>query len=223
MFDIGFWELSLIAVIALLILGPDRLPRVARTAGLWIGKMKKMVADVKSNIDEELRVEELNALKQAGEDLKEGLSSTQKEMTDVGTEFKSSIEKASVEAEDVDLVSAIRESAPKPGASPKSETEPSATVGPVQAESVGTEKKAGKKTKRKTKKKAAAGADAKTGLNKPTARKSTAGVNPKEKKGATQKPRSKKTPAQKTNEQSASKKPTQDQPIPDQNPQDQSV
>ena len=43
MFDIGFWELSLIAVIALLILGPERLPRAARELGLWVGKSKKMV------------------------------------------------------------------------------------------------------------------------------------------------------------------------------------
>ena len=69
MFDIGFWELSLIAVIALLILGPERLPRAARQAGLWAGKVRKMVSEVKSNINEELRMEELNALKKAARQL----------------------------------------------------------------------------------------------------------------------------------------------------------
>ena len=119
MFDIGFWELSLIAVIGLLILGPERLPRVARTAGLWVGKMKKMVADVKSNIDEELRMEELNALKQAGENLKDDLESTQKELREAGNVFHSSIEEVSTAAEgitkdtEVDVVAAINESAPK--------------------------------------------------------------------------------------------------------------
>ena len=63
MFDIGFWELGLIAVIALMILGPERLPLVARKAGMWVGKMKSMVNEVKTNINEELRVEELSTLK----------------------------------------------------------------------------------------------------------------------------------------------------------------
>ncbi len=112
MFDIGFWELSLIAVIALLILGPERLPRAARQAGLWAGKLKRMVNDVKSNINEELRMEELNALKQAGQELKNDLQSTQKELGSVQHEIKRSVEEISKEAESVDLVSAINESNP---------------------------------------------------------------------------------------------------------------
>lgn len=197
MFDIGFWELSLIAVIALLILGPERLPRVARTAGLWVGKMKKMVADVKSNIDEELRMEELNTLKQAGADLKEGLSSTQKELTDVGSEFKSTIEKASIETEDVDLVSAINESAPKAEVTSENALIPNATAAPAQAKSDDTGKKTNKKkTKRKAKKKADAGEATKTG-----AKKSTTDVKAKVKKGEQPKTRSSKIPAPKTNGQ----------------------
>lgn len=112
MFDIGFWELSLIAVIALLILGPERLPRAARQAGLWAGKMKRMVNDVKSNINEELRMEELNALKQAGQELKNDLQSTQKELGSVQHEIKQSVDEISKEAESVDIVSAINESSP---------------------------------------------------------------------------------------------------------------
>lgn len=59
MFDVGFWELMFIGVIALLVLGPERLPRVARTAGLWLGKARHMLATVKSDIDRELAAEEL--------------------------------------------------------------------------------------------------------------------------------------------------------------------
>ena len=59
MFDIGFWELCLIAVVALLILGPERLPVAARTAGLWIGKARRMIGDVKSEIDRELQLDEV--------------------------------------------------------------------------------------------------------------------------------------------------------------------
>jgi len=59
MFDIGFWELCLIAVVALLILGPERLPVAARTAGLWIGKARRMIGNVKSEIDRELQLDEV--------------------------------------------------------------------------------------------------------------------------------------------------------------------
>lgn len=59
MFDIGFQELVLIGVVALLVFGPERLPRVAREAGLWLRKARSMVASVKSEIDQELQLEEL--------------------------------------------------------------------------------------------------------------------------------------------------------------------
>ena len=115
MFDIGFWELGLIAVIALMILGPERLPRVARKAGMWVGKMKSMVNEVKTNINEELRMEELNALKQAGQDLKKDLDMTKKELGSVGNEFRKSVDEVSGSAgstERVDIAAAINQSAP---------------------------------------------------------------------------------------------------------------
>lgn len=59
MFDIGFFEIIFILVIALLVVGPERLPRIARTAGLWVGKMRGFVASVKADIDQELATEEL--------------------------------------------------------------------------------------------------------------------------------------------------------------------
>ena len=59
MFDIGFSEVILIFVIALLVVGPERLPRIARTAGLWVGKMRGFVSSVKADIDRELATEEL--------------------------------------------------------------------------------------------------------------------------------------------------------------------
>jgi sec-independent protein translocase protein TatB len=62
MFDIGFWELTLIAVVALLVIGPERLPKVARTAGLWAGRMRGFVMSVKADIDKEIRAEELKRI-----------------------------------------------------------------------------------------------------------------------------------------------------------------
>lgn len=59
MFEIGIWELVLIMVIALIVLGPERLPEVARTAGRWVGKARGMMRTVKAEIDRELAAEEL--------------------------------------------------------------------------------------------------------------------------------------------------------------------
>ena len=75
MFDVGFWELAIIAVIALLVIGPARLPKAARTAGLWVGRARRMVADVKADIDREVRQSELAELKTFGEEIKTAGSS----------------------------------------------------------------------------------------------------------------------------------------------------
>jgi sec-independent protein translocase protein TatB len=62
MFDVGFSELLLIGIVALLVLGPERLPKVARTAGLWAGRARRFVASVKSDIEQELKAEELRQI-----------------------------------------------------------------------------------------------------------------------------------------------------------------
>ncbi|WP_192035425.1 Sec-independent protein translocase protein TatB [Halomonas sp. YLGW01] len=59
MFDIGFLELLIIGVVGLLVLGPERLPRAARTAGLWIGKIKRTVSGMQRDISAQLEAEEL--------------------------------------------------------------------------------------------------------------------------------------------------------------------
>lgn len=61
MFDLGFWELCLIGVVALLVFGPDKLPEAARKVGFWIGRIRRYVDHAKSEIDKELRLEELQA------------------------------------------------------------------------------------------------------------------------------------------------------------------
>ncbi|MEJ2214402.1 MAG: Sec-independent protein translocase protein TatB [Gammaproteobacteria bacterium] len=62
MFDVGFWELMLIGLVALVVIGPERLPGVARTAGKWLGKGKRMLTDVKAEIDQEIKAEELKQI-----------------------------------------------------------------------------------------------------------------------------------------------------------------
>lgn len=59
MFDMGFTELCMIGLVALLVIGPEKLPKVARVAGFWVGKAKNTVAKVKAEIKEELDTEEL--------------------------------------------------------------------------------------------------------------------------------------------------------------------
>lgn len=64
MFDIGFWEILLIAVVALLVVGPERLPRLIRVTGLWIGRAQASLQSIRSEISRELRAQELqDALK----------------------------------------------------------------------------------------------------------------------------------------------------------------
>ena len=60
MFDIGFWELILISVIGLLVLGPERLPVAIRTVRSWIAGVRKFSDNVKSELTEELRIQELH-------------------------------------------------------------------------------------------------------------------------------------------------------------------
>jgi len=65
-FDIGFWELVVIAVVALVVVGPEKLPKLARVCGLWIGRANASLQAVKKDIAKELRAEELQqALKKA--------------------------------------------------------------------------------------------------------------------------------------------------------------
>ena len=62
MFDIGFWELSLIGIVALLVIGPERLPAVARTAGKWMGRANRFIANIKDDINKEIKDEELKQI-----------------------------------------------------------------------------------------------------------------------------------------------------------------
>ena len=61
MFNLGISELFLFAVVALIVLGPDKLPEAARLAGRWYGKLKRTVNSVQNDIDRELRMSELKA------------------------------------------------------------------------------------------------------------------------------------------------------------------
>ena len=63
MFDVGFSEMVVIGVVALVVLGPERLPKVARTLGVLFGRMQRYVAQVKSDINREMELAELGKVK----------------------------------------------------------------------------------------------------------------------------------------------------------------
>lgn len=63
MFDIGFSELVVIGLVALIVIGPERLPRVARTVGHLIGRLQRYVADVKADINREVELDELRKMR----------------------------------------------------------------------------------------------------------------------------------------------------------------
>ncbi|MEO8037216.1 MAG: Sec-independent protein translocase protein TatB [Betaproteobacteria bacterium] len=77
MFDIGFSEMMVIGVVALIVIGPERLPKVARTAGALFGRMQRYVSDVKADINREIEASELKDLK--------------KTMTEAASSFEDSV------------------------------------------------------------------------------------------------------------------------------------
>lgn len=103
MFDIGFWELVVIAVVALLVVGPDRLPTMARTAGLWAGRIRRMVAQVKEDVERELRADEIRRMldkPEEFEDVRKVYDEAREDLRETTDSLKStahSLEKSSTE------------------------------------------------------------------------------------------------------------------------------
>jgi len=92
MFDIGFWELLVIGVLALLILGPERLPGAIRSTARTIRNIKGMAGSFKTEIDEQLRIHELH------ENLKKAESMN---MQNLSPELQASVEELTAAAESV--------------------------------------------------------------------------------------------------------------------------
>lgn len=80
MFDIGFWEIFLILLLALLVIGPERLPGAARSVGHWVGKARRYIEGVKSEVEQEFDVTEFRKILSDQEnkisELKQQLSTT---------------------------------------------------------------------------------------------------------------------------------------------------
>ena len=91
MFEIGFAELFLLGVIALLVVGPDRLPALARTVGVWVGRAQRLVGQVRADIEREVRADELRrAAKEYSPTA--ALSDMKKEMDDFASEVSKPVD-----------------------------------------------------------------------------------------------------------------------------------
>ena len=89
MFDFGFSELMVIGAVALVVLGPERLPMVARTAGEWLGKAQRLVQQVKSDIEREAELSELKKIQQEAQNVADDLNKTVKGQVDqINSEIK---------------------------------------------------------------------------------------------------------------------------------------
>lgn len=92
MFDVGFSELMLIAVVALIVIGPERLPKVARTVGHLLGRLQRYVSDVKADINREMQLDELKKLQQQVADQARGMEqSVNEQMRSVEASLNDSI------------------------------------------------------------------------------------------------------------------------------------
>ena len=68
MFDVGFWEFALIGVIALIVVSPERLPGIAKTAGLYVGKFKQFINNIQEDVKSELESDKLKEHLSLGDD-----------------------------------------------------------------------------------------------------------------------------------------------------------
>jgi sec-independent protein translocase protein TatB len=111
MFDIGFSELMVIAVIALVVIGPERLPRVARTLGHLAGRLQRYVSDVKADINREIELDELRKMRDSMQQaasgfessVKSGLAAAESEVNQITTDAEKALQDPKPAAEEKPL------------------------------------------------------------------------------------------------------------------------
>ncbi|HCA26293.1 MAG TPA: twin-arginine translocase subunit TatB [Betaproteobacteria bacterium] len=120
MFDIGFPELMLIGVVALVVIGPERLPKVARTAGLLFGRARRYVSDIKIEIEKEIKLEEVRGFQ---EKMKQSAVDAKHMIIEEVQKTSEPVKDAAAEASDAitEISRGIRQP-PAPGASVKTDT-----------------------------------------------------------------------------------------------------
>lgn len=128
MFDVSFAELLAIGVVALLVIGPERLPRVARTAGLLIGRLQRYAGSVKADIHREIQLDELRRLQQ---DVQESARTMEQSVNEQLASVEGSVKQSLAEAEAaIATSSTVAESATPPA--PADASIPSAAIAPAE-------------------------------------------------------------------------------------------
>jgi len=98
MFDVGFSELIVIALVALIVIGPERLPRVARTLGALLGRAQRYVNDVKADIQREVDLDELKSIRSTFQD---AAKSVEQSVSQVGEELQAAGESLNQSISDI--------------------------------------------------------------------------------------------------------------------------
>ena len=122
MFDIGFSELMVIGVVALVVIGPERLPKVARTLGVLFGRLQRYVAQVKTDISREMELAELGKVKS---EFESAARSFQSEVESKAAETEKELREATS-----DIEKSLVSEPPVEDASARSVTEPAASEAP---------------------------------------------------------------------------------------------
>ena len=93
MFDLGFSELMVIGVVALIVIGPEKLPRMARTVGHLAGRLQRYVSDVKADINREIELDELRKMRDSMQQAASNFESTvQSEVSKTETDLNKSVD-----------------------------------------------------------------------------------------------------------------------------------
>lgn len=114
MFDMGFTELMLIGIVALVVIGPERLPGVARTAGKYFGRLKRFMTTIKADVEQELRADELRSILA---DQQKELDTLKDSISGAGKEFEKDI---SAVSEAADSLAQDLDQTPSADAAPES-------------------------------------------------------------------------------------------------------
>jgi sec-independent protein translocase protein TatB len=115
MFDVSFSELLTIGVVALLVIGPERLPKVARTAGVLLARLQRYVGTVKADIHREMQLDELRRLQQEVQDSARNVEqSVQQQLAVVEGSVKQTLVEAESAVSTVGTANAAPETGPEP-------------------------------------------------------------------------------------------------------------
>lgn len=96
MFDIGFPELVVISVVALLVIGPEKLPEAVRTASLWIGRMQRSFANIRREIESEIGADEVRE-QLRNESIMADLETAKSSVSELASEVRGAAESAAAE------------------------------------------------------------------------------------------------------------------------------